>query len=316
MSPNSKWIDGIDAEGRVADAARHSLEPRLTAVAQWLPLAAHFAEHDIEHVHRLRVSTRRAIAALRLYRDGLPKKSFRWLKKRLKRVRRAAGDARDLDVLGQRLAREHGDSARPVVALITEKRTAAQSAILEASEKCRRGDKYIRKTARLIERIDQAGDTGPEPTRFRDWAADQLAAAADPFLKALPGDNADPATLHQFRIKAKELRYTIELVAPAFARELRNDVYPIVEELQERLGQIQDRVAASSILSDWADKVKGAGLQELLRELAAEEYAGLDESIADFRAWWTDERSDALRRGLQLASQADVTPTPQVARQM
>jgi CHAD domain-containing protein len=316
MSPNSKWIDGIDADGSVADAARRSLKPRLTAVAHWLPLAAYLAEHDIEHVHRLRVSTRRAIATLWLYRDWLPNKPYSWLKKRLKRVRRAAGDARDLDVIGKRLARRYGDGARPVVALINEKRTAAQSAILDASEKCRRNDEYVRKLARLIDRIEKpVGDTS-EPTRFRDWAAAQLAAAAAPFFTTLPRNDSDPAALHEFRIRAKELRYTIELVASAFAPELRSEAYPVVEELQERLGQIQDHVAASSMLSDWADSVKGSELQELLRELAAEEFAGLDESIEGFRQWWTDERVDGLRRAIQPTTHADITPLPQVARQM
>ena len=92
MLPSGKWIDGIDPDGSVEDAARRSLKARLTAVAQALPLAAHLADHDVEHVHRLRVATRRAIAALKLYRDWLPDKPARWLKKRLKKIRRAAGE--------------------------------------------------------------------------------------------------------------------------------------------------------------------------------------------------------------------------------
>ena len=45
-------------DASVDDAARLSLEARLTAVAHHLPLAAYHAEQDVEHVHRLRVSTR------------------------------------------------------------------------------------------------------------------------------------------------------------------------------------------------------------------------------------------------------------------
>ena len=74
--------------------------------------------HDIEHVHRLRVSTRRAVAALKLYRDWLPPAKFRWVKKRLKKIRRAAGDARDLDVLAERLQRELGERAAALLAEI------------------------------------------------------------------------------------------------------------------------------------------------------------------------------------------------------
>src|SRR5215212_9146615 len=106
MAPSGKWIDGIGPETTVADAARRSLEPRLAVIAHSLPLAAHFAEHDIVHVHRLRVATRRAAAALKLYCDWLPRKSARWIKKRLRKIRRAASEARDLDVLIERLQRE------------------------------------------------------------------------------------------------------------------------------------------------------------------------------------------------------------------
>ena len=99
MGPSGKWIDGIRADASVVDAARVSLAARLTAVAHWLPLAAYHSSQDSEHVHRLRVSTRRAVAALKLYRDWLPSGHFRWVKGRLKMIRRAAGEARDLDVL-------------------------------------------------------------------------------------------------------------------------------------------------------------------------------------------------------------------------
>src|SRR5215213_8146493 len=115
MAASGKWIDGIGPETAVADAARRSLEVRLAVVANALPLAAHLSEHDIEHVHRLRVATRRAAAALKLYRDWLPRKPARWIKKRLRQIRRAASEIRDLDVLIERLQREGGIQSEPIL---------------------------------------------------------------------------------------------------------------------------------------------------------------------------------------------------------
>src|SRR3954452_6464358 len=109
MSSSGKWVDGLGTDTTVSDASRCSLVVRLAVVAHTLPLAAHLSEHDIEHVHRLRVATRRAAAALKLYRDWLPQKSARWFKKRLRQIRRAAGEARDLDVLIQKLQHEAGE---------------------------------------------------------------------------------------------------------------------------------------------------------------------------------------------------------------
>jgi len=297
MGPAGKWIEGIDADASVEDAARRSLEARLTAVVHWLPLAAYLPEQDVEHVHRLRVSTRRAVAALTLYQDWLPSKPARWLKKRLKKIRRAAGDARDLDVLSARLAKEYGERAAPVVKLITERRAAVQPAIVDVAERSRRDDRFVRKTAKLIESIRSPAHKDRTPdaaSNFRDWAAAQLATAANEFRAALPDETADLVALHQFRIRGKAMRYTIELLASAFGPELRKEQYRVVEDLQERLGRIQDHAAAGQRLGEWADKTEDAALQELLRELRAEEGSRVDEAVQEFREWWTPDRAESL----------------------
>src|SRR3954454_15518570 len=153
MATSGKWIEGIGPETTVTDAARRSLELRLAVVAHMLPLAAHLAEHDIEHVHRLRVATRRAAAALKLYRDWLPQKSARWTKKRLRQIRRAASEARDLDVLIQRLHRESDPKAEPIVSFLAAKRLTAQPNIINLAEEMRRDDRFVRKSARLFSKI-------------------------------------------------------------------------------------------------------------------------------------------------------------------
>src|SRR5688572_19999557 len=151
--PSGKWIDAIDADGSVCDAARRSLEARLMPVFHNLPLAAYHAQQDSEHVHRLRVSTRRAMAALKLYRDYLPRKRVRWVKKELKQIRRTAGEARDLDVLAERLTRDYGERAAPIVSKIARLRAGIQPEIVHLAERMRRDDRFVRKTAKLLDGI-------------------------------------------------------------------------------------------------------------------------------------------------------------------
>jgi CHAD domain-containing protein len=315
MGPSGKWIEGIVAVGSVEDAARCSLEVRLTGVAQRLPLAAHLAEHDVEHVHRLRVSTRRAVAALKLYRDWLPRGKARWLKKRLKKIRRAAGDARDLDVLAERLSRDYGERIEPVMAIIKERRAAVQPDIIDVAERCRRDDRFVRKTAKLIEGVRPSNGSPDSLTCFREWAVKQLASATAPFFNAVPDETADAAALHQFRIRAKALRYTIELVASAFGPELRDSVYPVVEEIQERLGRVQDHVTAGALLRKWADDESDTSKRELLGEVAADECNQLDAAIREFREWWTSERAEVLRNGLPSVTRESATECPAVVHQ-
>jgi CHAD domain-containing protein len=293
MGPSSKWIDGICPGCTVEDAARRSLEARLGAVAHWLPLAAHLAEHDIEHVHRLRVSTRRAVAAIRLYRDWLPPKQFRWMKKRLKKTRRAAGNARDLDVLADRLAREWGDRAAPVLAIIAQRRSAVQPAIIEVAEQCRSQDQFVRKTSALVDGIRAPRDKKLSSS-FEEWAYRQLHDAAAEFFEALPGNAADTAALHQFRIRSKALRYVVELLAPGLEPAIREEHYPIVEELQERLGRINDHVVARNQLIEWVRGTDSVERRDLLCDLACHENEEAKNRVAEFREWWTPSRIERL----------------------
>ena len=317
MAASGKWIEGIGPDSTVDEAARRSLEVRLPAVNHWLPLAAYMAVQDVENVHRLRVSTRRAMAAVRLYRDWLPRRRVRWMEKRLKKIRRAAGEARDLDVLAERLARDYGEPrVAPVVAMIAKRRAAIQPGLVKMAERCRRRDRFVRKTAKLLAGIRPPEEHRAQPARFGEWSADRLAETAAEFFAALPDAAADTAALHQFRIRAKAVRYTIELVAPAFGAELRSQYYPVVEELQEHLGKIQDHVTAAARLREWASEVEGGDLPDVLRELAVEEGARLEYELRDFRAWWTRERAEELRRGLMPAAASEATkPAPQVVGQ-
>src|SRR5690242_19716355 len=102
--PEGKWIPGLTPETPVVDAARRTLAARLAVVRHYLPLAAEHADKDIENVHQLRVATRRTAAALRMFAMCLPQKRAKTARKQLRRLRRAAGDARDWDVFLEMLA--------------------------------------------------------------------------------------------------------------------------------------------------------------------------------------------------------------------
>ena len=302
MPASIKWIEGLGSETSVEDAARRSLQPRLSAVSHLLPMAAHLASHDVEHVHQLRVATRRATAALKLYGDCVPRKQFRWFKNRLRKIRRAAGDARDLDVLADRLAREYGERVSPVIEFIERERTAVQPAIVRVAERCRSNDRLVRKTAKLLQSIQMPAVEG-QPTEarsFRGWSAAQFAATAELFSVAMPTESSTPVELHQFRIRAKALRYSIELVASAFDPALRKSLYPLIEKLQERLGTIQDHVAAAARCRTWESNTRDEVLQETLRELAEAEDRGLIDAIRVFQAWWTDDRVVKVQELLKL----------------
>jgi CHAD domain-containing protein len=299
MAPLSKWIDGLAADGSVSAAARKSLEARLATVAYWLPLAARPVDGDTERVHQLRVATRRAVAALKLYREWLPRKPRRWLTKRLKKLRQAAGAARDLDVLFARLQKELGGQSADVLRCLAEKRTSLQPEIVAIADRCHRDNRMQRKTYDLLEGIaPPAGNDSEAAASFRDWANTQLREVAQTFFAAELAKGADWSALHQFRIVGKQLRYTMELLAPAFGDELRKDHYPVVEELQEKLGDVNDFVAGGELLKKLRDANHSAPARDQFDTLVGEHERSREQAIAEFRRWWTTERAESLRKGL------------------
>ena len=105
MNRTSTWLVTDGGRTPVVKVAARSLRKRLEAV--WRELgAACRPRHDPERVHQLRVATRRTLAALTAFRGVIPGKQRIWFEKRLRRIRRAAGSTRDLDVLTGRLQDE------------------------------------------------------------------------------------------------------------------------------------------------------------------------------------------------------------------
>src|SRR5262245_49981347 len=95
---DGKWIEGLRPDLTVANAARRVLAERFEGGCGQMPLAMHQPDADPEHAHRLRVGTRRAGAALRIFRAWLPDRARRRARRTLRGLRRAAGAARDWDV--------------------------------------------------------------------------------------------------------------------------------------------------------------------------------------------------------------------------
>src|SRR5262245_61133094 len=131
-----KWISGLKATTSLPDAARLTLKTRLEVVGGCLDLALRESAKDPEHVHQLRVGSRRAVAALELFASGLPHKNYRRGRKRLRRLRRAAGIARDWDVfllaLASRPRARHATGF--LFGFASGQRAAAQQILTQAAD--------------------------------------------------------------------------------------------------------------------------------------------------------------------------------------
>ena len=287
MSSNTyfdKWVEGLYPEITIADAARIALRHRLQAVLEFLPLAAERSDENLEFVHLLRVWSRRSMAALNLYKKVLPKKKWRCLQKKLKRIRDIAGDARDLDVQLSQIVAEESWESKTFVVGIRRRREKAQRPIQRCCDSMRRRSRLAKLLMKMLKNISRNGELNP---LFGLWAQDALRRVVESAHHAFPGDTNDLRAMHRFRTRVKDLRYAIELLAPAFPIELTDSVYPLIEELQDSLGTINDHAVAISRLSEWFAKCPKKAVRRELKKRRVHESEQLKQSLESYHKRWT-----------------------------
>lgn len=295
-----KWILDVSPDDRTSGVAVRTLRSRLAGVQHFLQLAAERADEDPEYVHELRVFTRRARASLTLYADLLPDRRVAWLEKHLKELRRAANDARDYDVLAQRLAKEHPEpEIKRLMENVRRQRCKAQKPILALHERLKQDDRFERRIAKLLQRVRPRGKkkTQAKDTRFGDWATASLRPLVKRFFKAAANHETDAGALHQFRIRGKKLRYAMELLAGAFPPDFREKLYPVIETLQDKLGEINDHVTARVRLRQQMEAARGATEINQLQTLLTEECDHVEQARQELRSWWTPQLRQSLDAG-------------------
>jgi triphosphatase len=220
---------------------------------------------DPEGVHQMRVGARRLRSALRLFDEWLPAHTTQALSDELRWLGRELGRARDLDVFA-------GELLRPLAGSRPDDKGLA--ALLEAAEAARAGAYAAaraalssRRYALLVLRLGRFAE-GP-PSRRGGLAA--LRAPALPAVRRLLRhraarlqalgerlDQLSPHELHRLRIRAKRLRYAIELVGALFGEKDSTRAARRLAELQDALGHLNDLTSAEALVAQLRERI-GAG---------------------------------------------------------
>ena len=236
---------------------------------------------DNEELHGMRVATRRQRAAWRVFGVAFDQKRTARHQRRLKEVARDLGAVRDLDVLieagedyQKQLAPADRPAFEPLLAKWRAQRDAARVVLIKELD----SDRYQRWVDEYIAFVQAegigVGSVGPvDPHRVRDtmpsriWAAYEGVRAYEPVMRW-----ADVTTLHDLRIAAKWLRYTLEFVREALGPESA----PVIERvvaLQDHLGWLHDADVAAGLARGFL--VEHAG------DLSEEESAAIGRYLVD-----------------------------------
>lgn len=292
----NEWLVSEAERTPVSRVATRTIRARLQRVWDEARVAAGNGQ-SADAVHRLRVATRRTLAAIEAFRDLLPPRRTAWFEKRLRRLRRAAGDARDLDVLTVRL---RSGPPRPVaaqrarrrlVAMLSQQRDVSRQPIRELYEELLAADWQ----ARMEELLERISSPGREP-RFGRYARRRFKPVVVEFFSLADRKLRSATEIHRLRIEGKKLRYALEIFAAVFPPRVRARCQDALEQLQETLGEFTDHAAAADRFRRWARDDGMTSDRHTLSALRVQEEELANDARKVFVKWWNPTRRRSLRR--------------------
>lgn len=253
---------------------------------------------DPEGVHDMRVASRRLRAALSVFGPWLDKRRAQQAGRALRRLTRALGEVRELDVLRLRLA-EMAKRASPerklaietVDSRIARQRVKARSRMIKTFAKVDLDqlDTKLREVggappAWARDGAETSGlDAGipwnaPESEQPNDEPIETLIAKLAPQItaaaryiveKEVPGEFGSKEAsdaLHDIRIHAKKLRYQLETIAPYRGTE-GDLLVDTLRGLQEHLGELHDDAVLDEVLVESVSREAARARPLLVAEL-------------------------------------------------
>ena len=299
MTESPKWTAPAATHGAIARSAASTLRSRLDAVLHYLRQAAQHAEEDPEYVHQLRIATRRAGVALQVFAELIPDELASRLKQSFKAIRKSADDARDLDVMAERLAESPAnDSAAQLLEAVLAARVVAQESVKDS-------DRVYVEGRQLADLADEVSSAVCDPALNQDenphgrpgtFAERRLRKIVKPFFKNMKVRKNDLAGLHQLRIQGKRLRYALELLAASLPEKPCRKFYRRVVKLQNKLGKITDHSAAAVRWGRWIERVEAPDQIALLEDAVRGEEQLLKVASQKYFRWWTKKRRRMIRK--------------------
>ena len=299
-----KWLADIDSDEPVHRVGRKAIRVRLAAVMHFLENAGEKSDRA-EAIHQLRIWTRRAAAALRLFESIVPQEAGKKMKKRLRKIRAAAGQERDCDVLLKYLRSGADEPPRSILQALKRRRRDARRAFSALRKRRLRRDRLQKQCANLTDKLawpKRHSSRGAPP--FAPWCRGQLAPLGEQFFARADGSLARDAQLHELRIAGKRLRYALELSPVALPGRLHQKLYDALSDLQERLGTVCDHLSAVARLKEWRSSAKSRKEKQTLQTQIRREQAQLTSRRQQFLRWWSAARRRRLRADWDAALRA------------
>ena len=331
-------IRGLDCAAPADQMIRLVLRAQLNAMCRHRGKAINWK--DPEGVHDMRVLSRRLRSAIKDFKSYFRKGSL--TRPKLGGVADALGTVRDEDValmaLQELKAHAKGDAAEGIKLLMAERKTqrkhsraALKTAIQDSAVDNLRRD-FLTKLQTITIAIPTKS-AGPETAEiaisFRELGNLVIKERVADFIAGSPClfRPYQIKKLHELRILAKRLRYSMELFARCGDKELE-EMAKAVAQMQTALGELHDcdiwirdlgarlkRLSRKDAVEPNDEKMR-AGATWLLEHFATERMEHYRDALALWDQWQVEkfiEKIDVLLQKVDLAveSQPNATPTTQ-----
>jgi CHAD domain-containing protein len=226
------------------EAARRLMWLQVKTILANLDGAVQAASAD--PLHDVRVAIRRLRSLLRVFRRHLPRDTLQPIQRDLKKLNRALGPARDLDVWLEFLQSDRVQSALagnrlwpPFLQHQMRVRRLEQPAVKRHLRSARLVSTRVRLGRLLRTELPVRLQRGPAAPAER-LAAKHMRRALDRALKRGKLRHADsPAKLHKLRILLRKVRYLGEFFGPLLGRPL-GKLTKRIHQAEQALGRIHD----------------------------------------------------------------------------
>ena len=134
---------------------------------------------------------------------------------------------------------------------------------------------------------------------FAEWGRPEFSRIVESAFHFWPENSDDTDALHELRIQLKRLRYATELLGCILPKSPKKHAYPLLRDVQESLGTINDHQVATKKLERWIRNSDSADESQQLEELYKVEQVKLDEAIRDFDKNWNRASKARFQRALK-----------------
>jgi len=203
-------------------------------------------------VHDLRVSIRRFMQVLAVFKSAFPAHQRKKNRRKLKQLMDPAGEVRNCDIAAILIPKLDPKNAPQLRRKIQSDRKTAERKLTQSLRRLM--DRDLGAKWRVELEINRtAAKNGSGPRQFPQAAQFMVRKMATKFLtlgRKAASQETSAQEVHKFRIASKKLRYTLELVEPFYGGAL--DLWlERVKELQSVLGDANDCETVRRMASDW-----------------------------------------------------------------